>query len=251
MPMLSAHQVTKSFGGIKAVDACSMAVERGSITGLIGPNGSGKTTLFNIITGFYKADSGSIHLNDRPIHGFKPNQIYHRGIGRTFQITRLFWKMTVLENMIVPVRQLGLRTLMSSGVKQHEEEKALDLLERVGLARYRDEEVRKLSFGQQKLIELAAVLMSDPQMILLDEPAGGVNPVMIETMMELVDDLNQKGTTFLLVEHNMRLVMELCQHIIVLDHGQKIAEGGPAEIQNNPLVLEAYLGSTQNANAAA
>ncbi len=251
MPMLIADQVTKSFGGIKAVDACSMAVERGSITGLIGPNGSGKTTLFNIITGFYKADAGSILLEGAPIHGLKPNRIYHCGIGRTFQITRLFWKMTVLENMIVPVKQLGMRTLMSRGVKKHEEEKAMELLELVGLAGYRDEEVRKLSFGQQKLIELTAVLMSDPAMILLDEPAGGVNPVMIEKMMELVDGLNQKGTTFLLVEHNMRLVMELCQHIVVLDHGQKIAEGGPAEIQNNPLVLEAYLGSTQNANAAA
>ncbi|MGE5249187.1 MAG: ABC transporter ATP-binding protein [Bacteroidota bacterium] len=251
MSMLMADQVTKSFGGIRAVDTCSMGVERGSITGLIGPNGSGKTTLFNIITGFYKADSGAILLENSPIHGLKPNQVYHRGIGRTFQITRLFWRMTVLENMIVPVKQLGLRTLMSQGVKKHEEEKAMELLDMVGLAGYRDEEAGKLSFGQQKLVELAAVLMSDPSMILLDEPAGGVNPVMIEKMMDLVEDLNQKGTTFLLVEHNMRLVMELCQHIIVLDHGQKIAEGGPSDIRNNALVLEAYLGSTQNANAGA
>ncbi len=251
MAMLSVNDVTKSFGGIKAVDACSIAVERGSITGLIGPNGSGKTTLFNMITGFYKADSGTILLNEKPIQRLKPSKIYHRGVGRTFQITRLFWKMTVLENMIVPVRELGWRTLLSQGVKKHEEEKAMELLEMVGLGRFRDDEVRKLSFGQQKLIELAAVLMSDPDMILLDEPAGGVNPVMIEKMMELVEDLNDKGKTFLLVEHNMRLVMELCQHIIVLDHGQKIAEGVPSEIQNNPLVLEAYLGSTQNANVVA
>ena len=140
---------------------------------------------------------------------------------------------------------------MSQGVKHYEEEQAMELLNWVGLAQYRDEEVRKLSFGQQKLIEFIAVLMSDPEMILLDEPAGGVNPVMIEKMMGMVDELNQKGKTFLLVEHNMRLVMELCQHIIVLDHGQKIAEGIPADIQNNPIVLEAYLGSTQNANASA
>jgi ABC-type branched-subunit amino acid transport system ATPase component len=249
--MLTVENITKSFGGIRAVDACSIEVKKGSITGLIGPNGSGKTTLFNIITGFYRPDSGSIQFDHQSIQGLKPNRICRKGIGRTFQITRLFWKMTVLENMIVPVRQIGWKTLLSQGVKKHEEERAMELLEWVGLARYRDEEVRKLSFGQQKLIELAAVLMSEPDLILLDEPAGGVNPVMIEKMMDLVDDLNQKGKTFLLVEHNMRLVMELCQQIIVLDHGQKIAEGLPSEIQQNPLVLEAYLGSTQNANAGA
>jgi len=249
--VLLTENVTKSFGGIKAVDTCSIEVKKGSITGLIGPNGSGKTTLFNVITGFYRPDTGSIHFNNYPIHNLKPNEICHKGIGRTFQITRLFWKMTVLENMIVPVRQVGWRTLMSRGVKKHEEERAMELLDWVGLAHYRDEEVRKLSFGQQKLIELAAILMSDPDLILLDEPAGGVNPVMIEKMMAMVDDLNRQGKTFLLVEHNMRLVMELCQHIIVLDYGQKIAEGRPADIQNNPLVLEAYLGSTHNVNASA
>ena len=247
--MLAVHGVSKAFGGIKAVDNCSIHVERGLITGLIGPNGSGKTTLFNMITGFYRPDSGSISLHDQPIHSLAPNHICHRGIGRTFQITRLFWKMTVLENMIVPVRHTGWRTLFSQGVKKHEEERAMELLDLVGLTQYRDQEARKLSFGQQKLIEFASILMSDPELILLDEPAGGVNPVMIEKMMELVDLLNQQGKTFLVVEHNMRLVMELCQHIIVLDYGKKIAEGKPAEIQSNPLVLEAYLGSSNHAGA--
>lgn len=247
--MLKVDDITKAFGGIRAVDGCSMGVEQGTITGLIGPNGSGKTTLFNLITGFYQPDSGQITFNGSEIHGLLPSRICHHGIGRTFQITRLFWKLTVLENMIVPVRQVGWRPLFSRAVKDHEEERALELLDMVGLTKYRDEQARKLSFGQQKLLEFASVLMADPDLILLDEPAGGVNPVMIEKTMGFVEDLNRQGKTFLVVEHNMRLVMDLCHHVVVLDHGQKIGEGGPEAIQNDPIVLEAYLGSANHAGA--
>jgi ABC-type branched-subunit amino acid transport system ATPase component len=165
------------------------------------------------------------------------------GLSRTFQITRLFWDLSVLENMIVPVRQVGLRSLLGPGMYRHEEERAMALLQRVGLEFLKDELARKLSFGQQKLLEMAAVLMSEPDIVLLDEPAGGVNPTMIRFIMDLVRGLNEDGVTFLVVEHNMSMVMELCDHILVLDQGQKIAEGPPQLIQEDPVVLDAYLGS--------
>jgi neutral amino acid transport system ATP-binding protein len=240
--VLQTENLKRSFGGITAVNNCSIQVKKGSITGLIGPNGSGKTTLFNLITNVYKPDSGRIYLGGQEISGLRPNQLCHRGLSRTFQITRLFWELSVLENMIVPVRQVGFRSLLGPGMYQYEAERAQELLRRVGLDHMAHQPARKLSFGQQKLLEFAAVLMSKPELVLLDEPAGGVNPTMIRFIMELIRSLNGEGMTFLVVEHNMSFVMELCEHIIVMNQGEKIAEGSPQIIQSDPVVLDAYLG---------
>lgn len=240
--LLRTERLTRRFGGITAVHGCSIAVRDGSITGLIGPNGSGKTTLFNLITGIYAPDAGEVYLRDRRTTGLWPHQLCHLGLSRTFQITRLFWDLSVLENMIVPVRHVGFRPLIGPGMYRHEEDRALALLERVGLDHLKDQPARKLSFGQHKLLEFAAVLMSEPDVVLLDEPTGGVNPTVIRFMMDLIRSLNRDGVTFLVVEHNMGVVMELCDHILVMDQGQMIAEGPPQMIQSDPAVLDAYLG---------
>lgn len=241
--LLRTENLVRRFGGIIAVNDCSITVQEGSITGLIGPNGSGKTTLFNMITGVYKPNLGNVYLHQKKITGLPSHKLCHQGLSRTFQITRLFWDLSVLENMIVPVRQVGFRSLLGPGMHRYEEERALALLERVGLEYLKDEPARKLSFGQQKLLEFAAILMSDPELVLLDEPAGGVNPTMIRFIMDLIRSLHKQGVTFLVVEHNMSVVMELCDHILVLDQGEKIAEGPPDIIQSDPVVLDAYLGN--------
>lgn len=234
--------MTRRFGGITAVKACSLEVQDGSIMGLIGPNGSGKTTLFNLMTGFIRPDVGDVYLRGLKTTRLPPHRLCHLGLARTFQITRLFWDLTVLENMVVPVRHLGVRALVGPGMYRAEEQRALELLQRIGLAHLKDQPARKLSFGQQKLLEFAAVLMSDPALVLLDEPTGGVNPTLIRFMVDLIRHLNADGVTFLIVEHNMSVVMGLCDRIAVLNHGEKIAEGPPSTIRADPAVLDAYLG---------
>jgi ABC-type branched-subunit amino acid transport system ATPase component len=234
--------IDKSFGGIQALTDCSFEVRQGSITALIGPNGSGKTTLFNCITGFYEPDRGQVYIRGVAVAGRRPSDIVHLGVMRTFQITRIFKRMTVLENMIVPIRQLTLRSLFTAAVKGHERERAEVLLEFFGLLKLRDEPAGSLSFGQQKLLELAAALMADPDIVMLDEPAGGLNPVMIEKLAGHVRELNGRGVTFLIIEHNMGFVMNLCDPVIVMHRGTVIAQGSPSAVRDDPIVLDAYLG---------
>jgi len=227
---LAVAGIDKSFGGIRALTDCSLEVRTGSITALIGPNGSGKTTLFNCITGFYEPERGQVYVRGVPVVGRRPSDIVHLGLMRTFQVTRLFRRMTVLENMIVPIRQLTLRSLFTAAIKGHERDRAETLLEFVGLQALEHEPAGSLSFGQQKLLELAAALMAEPDILMLDEPAGGLNPVMIEKIAGHVRQLNARGVTFLIIEHNMGFVMNLCDPVIVMHRGSVIAQGSPEEV---------------------
>ena len=234
--------LSKRFGGVIAVDDLDVEFVPGRINGLIGPNGSGKTTMFNIVTGMIPADSGEVTLDGRRITRWSPNRIAKAGIGRTFQVVRAFNRMTVLENLLVAERRAGLGELLRSAFRSSEIDRAMGWLRRVGLDHLADADAADISYGQQKLLELAAVLMADPQVLMLDEPAGGVNPVMIERISTLVRDANAEGRTVIVVEHNMDLVMSLCDHVVVLDRGRRIAEGDAASVQADERVLEAYLG---------
>jgi ABC-type branched-subunit amino acid transport system ATPase component/ABC-type branched-subunit amino acid transport system permease subunit len=241
-PLLEVKGVSKRFGGLVAVDDADLTVREGSIKALIGPNGSGKTTLFNLVTGAMRADSGEVWLDGTRIDSMRPWQRGHLGLARTFQTTRLFKSMTVLENLVAPLPDSRWSTMLRASVSGAEADRARELLAFVGMARFAGQQAGALSYGQQKLVELAQVLMLEPRLVLLDEPAGGVNPSLVGRMVEIVRDLNRQGVTFLVVEHNIPMVLELCDPVVVFSRGTAIAEGPPGTIREDPVVLDAYLG---------
>jgi branched-chain amino acid transport system ATP-binding protein len=242
MALLEVNHLSKRFGGIHAVEDCSFDVKQGTITSLIGPNGAGKTTVFNLITGTITRSAGAVHFDNRDISGWPPHRITRAGISRTFQITRSLDEMSVLENLVVHALPHNLGSLLGTAVRGHDRDRALELLEFLGIDHLASQPAGTLSYGQRKLLELGAVLMSEPRLIMLDEPAGGVNPSLLETIAERILELNRQGITFLIVEHNMDFVMSLSNPVIVMAFGRVIAHGSPDEIQRDENVLEAYLG---------
>lgn len=248
--LLVAHQLCKSFGGIRAVDQASIAVPQGSITGLIGPNGAGKTTLFNLLSNFVHPDSGQVVFDQQPIHTLQPYQIAQQGMVRTFQVARVLSRLSVIENMLLATQQqtgenfwqvwLSPRKVMQE--ERQQRDRAWEILESVGLGHMANEYAGALSGGQRKLLEMARALMVRPKLILLDEPAAGVNPTLINQICEHILTWNRQGMSFLIIEHNMDVIMSICDHVWVLAEGRNLAAGTPAEVQKNPLVLEAYLG---------
>jgi ABC-type branched-subunit amino acid transport system ATPase component len=248
--MLEVSRLVKAFGSLRAVDGVDLVIEPGTITGLIGPNGAGKTTLFNLIAGALEPEAGAIRFMGERIDRLTPDRIFARGLARTFQVPRPFPQMTVLENlMLAPLRQAGERfwnNWTRAGSVRREErlarERALEVLELCDLADKAAELAGRLSGGQQKLLELARVLVAEPKLILLDEPAAGVNPVLLETLVDRIVRLNRRGVTFLVIEHNIDLVMAVCRPIAVMAQGRLIYHGDAAGVRKDRRVLDAYLG---------
>jgi branched-chain amino acid transport system ATP-binding protein len=232
--VLEARGLSKAFGGVQAVDAFSFAVPRGKISGLIGPNGSGKTTTFNLLTGLAQPDDGAVLYKGQNIAGLKPYEVFRKGITRTFQVTRIFREMTVLENML---------SVIGLGVQERvARQRADELIAFVNLTPLRGEYAGRLSYGQQKLLEFARALMTHPDVILLDEPAAGVNRTLLQHLLAQIHRLQESGTTILIVEHDMNVIMNHCEWVFVMDYGVMIAEGPPTAIQGDERVIDAYFG---------
>ena len=250
MALLEVRGLSKRFLGVTAVDGVDLSIEQGELVSLIGPNGSGKTTLFNCVTGYLTADGGRVRFRGDDVTDAAPHRIARLGLGRTFQHVSVFGRLSVLENLTVFLQQhqeenLLARLVRTPRLRRLESQavaRAHALLDLVGLGAKAAAPAGSLSYGQRKLLAFAAALMPDPALILLDEPAAAVNPTMINQMKQHILALNRQGTTVLLVEHNMDVVMDISQRVVVLDHGQKIAEGPPAAIRRNPDVIEAYFG---------
>lgn len=220
----------------------SFQVAEGSITALIGPNGAGKTTAFDTISGVVEPDAGTVIFEDHDITGLMPHKSSKLGMGRTFQITRELSDMSVLENMVVSTVPNSFAALIGGRMSRSEREKAMDLLSFVGIERLADEPAKRLSYGQRKLLEFAAVLMAEPKLVLLDEPAGGVNPALLERLLDRIEEMNRMGTSFLIVEHNMDVVMRLSHSVVVMALGRVILQDTPGNVREDSRVLDAYLG---------